>query len=213
LDDIFATMSSKSYIVGIAGGSGSGKTTFLNALFGAFPENRLALVSQDNYYKTQEEQEVDKNGWANFDLPSSIDDQRFLRDLKLLSTGRSITKMEYTFNNPALAPKQITINPAPIIIIEGLFVFHYPEINSLLDYRVYFHADEEERLRRRIQRDYSERGYPEREVRYQWENHVIPAERKWLEPYRHLADQTIDNTDHYQEDLEKLIEHFNRIDP
>lgn len=201
-------MENKSYVVGIAGGSGSGKTTFLKALFDAFEPHQLALVSQDNYYFPKEKQEVDENGWANFDLPTSIDSTRFHNDLVKLASGEDIEKLEYTFNNPTKVPARIVVPSAPVIITEGLFIFHYPEINELVDYRVYVDAEEDVRLKRRIARDDVERGYPEHEVRYQWDNHVIPAERLYLEPYRANADLLIDNTHDFQTGLQQLIKHI-----
>lgn len=204
-------MQNRSYIIGIAGGSGSGKTTFLKALFEAFEPNQLALVSQDNYYFPKEKQQVDKNGWENFDLPTSIDSERFHIDLNKLSSGEDIEKLEYTFNNESKKPTRIVVPSAPIIITEGLFIFHYPEIAKVIDYRVYFDAEVETRLNRRIARDGTERGYPENEVRYQWENHVLPAEKLYLEPYRSAADLTVNNTDNFQSELDFLTTHIQSI--
>jgi uridine kinase len=206
-------MRDRSYIVGIAGGSGSGKTTFLKALFEAFEPHQLALVSQDNYYFPKEEQAKDENGWENFDLPTSIDSKRFHNDLVKLSSGQDIEKLEYTFNNASKAPKRIVIPSAPVIITEGLFVFHYPEIAKMIDYRVYLEADEETRLNRRIARDGTERGYPENEVRYQWANHVIPAERLYLEPYQVESHLVIDNTESFDSGLDLLKQHIQSILP
>lgn len=200
-----------SYLIGIAGGSGSGKTTFLRALFDAFAPGELALVSQDNYYHPIEQQQKDDNGWHNFDLPESIDRGHFFEDITALQSGNSIEKLEYTFNNDAARPERILIEPAPVLITEGLFVFHYDEINTMLDYRVYFDADRNERLRRRIYRDDKERGYPEHEVRYQWENHVIPAEEKFLLPHKQQADLVIDNTKTFERDLDRLVSHIQSI--
>lgn len=200
----------KPYLVGIAGGSGSGKTTLLKELFERLPSEKLALVSQDNYYHPKEKQEKDENGEVNFDLPTSIDREHFHRDILTLLHGGSITKKEYTFNNPDKEPDLITIESAPIIITEGLFIFHYEEIDQILDHRVYIHAEEEIRLHRRIQRDHHERGYPEKVVRYQWDNHVAPAYRQFLEPYKLKSDLIINNDDDFRKDLDKLVDDLSR---
>src|SRR5699024_8807863 len=104
--------------------------------------------------KTREE-----NKLYNFDLPSAFDTNALYNDIKLLSEGRTITKKEYTFNNPYLKPQVLEIKASPILIIEGIFIFHYKEINSLIDHRIFIHTDEETALKRRIKRDFIERGY------------------------------------------------------
>lgn len=203
--------STRPYLVGIAGGSGSGKTTLLTELFRRMPEGSLALVSQDNYYKAQHEQEKDERGEINFDLPTSIDRDHFHADIQELLQGRSILKKEYTFNNPGKEPSLIAINPAPIVITEGLFIFHYEEIREMLDHKVYLHADEEIRLQRRISRDFEERGYPEEVVRYQWEYHVMPADRTYLQPYLKQSDVVIDNTEHFHDQIDELVQRLSTV--
>ena len=196
----------ETFIVGIAGGSGAGKTTFLRALMHHYTEGQVALVSQDNYYKPKALQSADDNGIINFDLPSSIDHEHFVKDMEDLAQGKSITKLEYNFNNPAWEPKPIVVAPAPIIVMEGLFVFHFPEIMNRLHYRVYLDADVDLRLNRRIDRDGKQRGYPEHEVRYQWENHVRPAELQFLEPYKQQCELVVLNDHSYETGLQVLVE-------
>lgn len=196
----------ETFIVGIAGGSGAGKTTFLRALMNHYTEGQVALVSQDNYYKPKALQMTDENGIINFDLPSSIDHDHFVKDMEDLAQGKSITKLEYNFNNPAWEPQPIVVAPAPVIVMEGLFVFHFPEIMSRLNYRVYLDADVDLRLTRRIDRDGKQRGYPEHEVRYQWDNHVRPAEQQFLEPYKQQCELVVLNDHRYETGLRVLVE-------
>lgn len=191
-------------LIGIAGGSGSGKTTFLRAILDAFHSDEIALVSQDNYYLPKSAQLIDENGVTNFDLPTSIDRAHFYRDMVDLVEGKPIELLEYNFNNPAIEPQKIFVQPAPIIIMEGLFVFHYEEIREKLDFMVYIDAHHESRLERRILRDAAERGYPEHEVRYQWQNHVRPAEEKYLEPYKSLCQLVVDNNHSFDDGLKSL---------
>lgn len=174
----------------------------------AFPENEISLVSQDNYYRPAEEQQRDANGWLNFDLPDSLYREDFHRDLEALSRGELVRRKEYTFNNPAVVPGMIEVRPTPIIVTEGLFVFHYDEVWHMLDYKVFLHADERIRLARRIERDARERGYPESEVRYQWENHVMPADRQYLQPFRPHCDLIVENDDHFEDGLSALVNHL-----
>lgn len=195
---------SKPFLVGIAGGSGSGKTSFLRDLLLHFPAEKIALVSQDNYYEPKHLQHIDENGMVNYDLPTSINREYFYNDMMKLVNGDSLELMEYNFNNPAAKPQKVVVQPAPIIIMEGLFIFHYEEIRKQLDYKVFIDVHHEERLQRRIRRDGEERGYPEHEVRYQWQNHVRPSEEEFLYPYINECDLVVDNTVHYREGLQML---------
>src|ERR1700710_1316240 len=112
----------KPFIIGIAGGSGSGKTFFLKCFLQHFSHDEVCLVSQDDYYfPVPPEMTAEENKLFNFDLPDTIDHQHFEDDISSLITGKSITKKEYTFNNPSLVPKILEIRSAPIIIVEGLF--------------------------------------------------------------------------------------------
>lgn len=191
----------KPYIIGVAGGSGSGKTFFLKCFLHHFTAGEVSLISQDDYYHPIADQAVDQNGWINFDLPESIDDQKLLLDLKMLITGKTITKKEYTFNVDAENARMLDIRTAPIIIVEGLFVFHYQEIASLFNMRIFLDADEEITLNRRITRDELERGYSRDMVMYQWVNHVLPAYDKYLLPYKNSCDKVIINNSHVADDI------------
>jgi len=190
------TATKRPYVVGIAGSSGSGKTFFLNCFLNHFTADEVALVSQDDYYipantKTQEE-----NKLYNFDLPTAIDRAAFYRDIELLFKGHTVYREEYTFNNPAITPRMLETKPAPVLIVEGLFIFYYGEVNALLDHRIFLHAEEEIALQRRLKRDLLERGYHEEDVRYKWVNHVMPAYRRYLLPFREQCDRIIiNNTD------------------
>lgn len=191
----------KRIIAGIAGGSGSGKTTVLRELVKLLPPGSSALVSQDNYYHPVELQQRDPNGWHNFELPEAIDHSRFVADLHSLCRGESLRRPEYTFNNPQAMPGWIEVHTAPIIIVEGLFVFHFEGLFDMFDISVFVDADPGIRLSRRIRRDFEERGYDRDSVLYQWENHVEPAYKKWLEPHREKCDFIVDNSIDYREQL------------
>jgi uridine kinase len=198
----------KPYLVGISGGSGSGKTSFLNSLKAAMPSETIAVVSQDNYYYPRHLQPVDKEGRINFDLPTSINRADFIKDMEQLASGKPLQRLEYTFNNPNKAPDLITVEPAPIIVMEGLFIFHYEEIRKRLDLKIYIDVKEEIKLTRRINRDALERGYPEESVRYQWHNHVMPSYKKFLYPYKSLMDLIVPNNENYKTGLEVLVNHL-----
>lgn len=201
-------MSFRPYIVGISGGSASGKSSFLNDIFSKMPEKSISLVSQDNYYVPKELQVKDENGKENFDLPTSIDRKAFYDDMYQLMQNKTIVIKEYNFNNEAAANNIITIEPAPIIILEGLFIFYYEEIRQVLDLSIYIDAKDEVKLERRLKRDAEERGYPEAEVLYQWHNHVLPSYYKYLRPYRDLAHVIVTNNTNYQKGLQVIVDHL-----
>jgi uridine kinase len=187
-------MPKRPFIIGIAGGSGSGKTFFLNCFLQHFTPDEVCLVSQDDYYHpvaagmTPEEIAL-----YNFDLPETIDDKQLVADINSLIAGETIFKKEYTFNNLNAVPKILEIKPAPILIIEGLFIFHFKKIAEKIDLRIFIEADEEVALRRRLKRDLIERGYSEDDVMYRWVNHVMPAYNEFLLPYRDECHQIVIN--------------------
>jgi uridine kinase len=189
------------FLIGIAGGSGSGKTTFLRAIFERFGTDQIALISQDNYYLSKEHQAIDDNGWVNFDLPTAIDRAAFSRDIGRLMQGETLEYHEYTFNNSDAKSSKVFVKPAPVIIMEGLFVFHYSEIFERLHYKVYVDAHYQTRLERRIRRDAVERGIDEPAVRYQWDNHVRPSEQQFLEPFKDRCHLVIDNNHNFDDGL------------
>lgn len=200
-----------SYIIGITGGSASGKTTFLNKLLTRFSDKEVCLLSQDNYYKDIEYQKIDENGVVNFDLPECIDEKSFARDISLLRSGKNVTRKEYTFNNKDIEPKNLLFKPSPIILVEGIFVFYHPQIFDQLDLKIFVDAKEHVKLQRRIERDKTERGYGVDSVLYRYTHHVAPTYEKYIEPYKHKADIVIPNNKSLDKALQVIISHIKTI--
>lgn len=196
----------KPFIIGIAGGSGSGKTFFLNCFLHHFKQDEVTLVSQDDYYIPAGDMSQEENKLYNFDLPSTIDSQQFLKDIKQLLAGEVVYKKEYNFNNPLAVVKILEIKSAPVIIVEGLFILHFKEIAALLDLQIFVDADESIALDRRIKRDGLERGYPEEDVIFKWHNHVAPAYKKYLLPYKDKCDQLVMNNTNDPEEIVEITE-------
>ncbi|MBR9921725.1 MAG: uridine kinase [Bacteroidetes bacterium] len=192
------------YLIGITGGSGSGKTSLIRDLHERFGKSDLCIVSQDDYYRPREEQILDPKGIRNFDLPGSIDHQAFLKDIKRLLKGETITRQEYTFNNEKAKPGVVTFEPAPVIILEGLFVFYLEDICDLLNLKIFVHAKENLKVIRRIKRDQIERNYPLEDVLYRYEQHVLPTFEQYILPFREDADIVINNNHSYNAALEML---------
>jgi len=181
------------FIIGITGGSGSGKTRFLNGLLSKFSEQEVCLISQDNYYKPRDMQPVDIKGVKNFDLPESIDFEAYKSDILSLKNGEIVTRTEYTFNNPTAHPKTIELVPAPVVVVEGIFVLYYRPIAEILDMKLYIDAKDYIKLIRRIVRDDKERGYDLDDVLYRYEHHVMPTYQKHIKPFKSEADVIIPN--------------------
>ncbi|WP_375437596.1 uridine kinase [uncultured Hymenobacter sp.] len=193
------------FIVGITGGSASGKTTFLRRLLASFSEEEICLISQDNYYHPRESQQVDAQGVTNFDLPSSIDSAAYASDVLRISQGLQVRRPEYTFNNPSAKPRELVFQPSPIVVVEGIFVFYFEEVAKLLDLKVYIDAEEHVKLQRRIVRDRDERGYDLEDVLYRYTNHVAPTYEKYIRPFKQDADIVIPNNRHFDRGLEVLV--------
>ena len=193
------------YTIGITGGSGSGKTFFIKELASHFRPEEICLISQDHYYKPLDVQFTDEQGVQNFDLPSSIDKDSLAADISMLKSGQSIVKKEYTFNNPKAAAKELKFTPAPILIVEGLFVQYFPDIVKELDLKIFIEARDYVKLTRRIRRDNEERGYDLNDVLYRYQNHVMPIYDSLIEPLKHQADLIIPNNNHFEHALHVLV--------
>ena len=192
------------YTIGITGGSGSGKTFFINSLASRFNAGEICTISQDHYYKPIALQQSDAGGIENFDLPSAIEREKFHQDIVRLKKGESLLIPEYTFNNPKASPKMLEFHPAPILIIEGLFVQYFDEIAAELDLKIFIEAKDYIKLSRRIRRDNDERGYDVHDVLYRFQNHVMPVYDSLIKPLKHHTDLIIPNNHHFEKALDIL---------
>lgn len=193
-------------IIGICGGSGSGKTTLLKRLAAHFEHMKPTVFSMDNYYLPIEEQLLDQNGQVNFDLPTALDERQLISDLRRLKNGEAIEVKEYHFNAPPGKNVLITLEPSPVIIVEGLFLFHYKEVREMLDFTVFMDVDPQTQLDRRLYRDQETRGYSREAILYQWEHHVIPCFEQFLMPYEDIADFHFKNDNQADQEFDRLLE-------
>jgi len=201
-------MDYKPYLVGIAGGSASGKSRFLRQLAQKLGSS-VSILSLDDFYKPIEEQEKDENGVVNFDLPNSINKVFFLKCLESLKNGEDLALKEYHFNNPNTSAIRIkTIQYKPVILIEGLFIFYFKEVFEELDIKIFIQADDQIRFARRIARDTSERGITPEMVTYQWYNHVKPAYETYLKPFKDKVDLVVNNNKSFDKALRILHLHL-----
>jgi len=189
-------------VIGISGGSGSGKTCFVRDLNKAFDSAEIVVISMDNYYRPRDQQNVDEEGYRNFDLPGSLDSEAFVLDLKKMIAGEVVEKTEYVFNNAEKESSTLTFTSAPVIVVEGLFIFHYQEVKDLLDYKLFLDAGDDQKVMRRIKRDGIERNYPLEDVLYRYNSHVKPSYLRYIAPYKREADLVVNNFNQYTSGLE-----------
>ena len=196
------------FIIGITGGSASGKTLFLSRLMEQFRTDDICLLSQDNYYRPIEHQTKDHNGIENFDLPGAIDDQAFAADIERLRNGEVVSRVEYTFNNTEKVPDMLHFHPRKILVVEGIFVFHFPEVAQLLDLKIFIDARDKIKLKRRIKRDNEERGYDLQDVMYRWKYHVKPTYEEFIRPHQRSCDIVIPNNQHFEKGLDVIVSYL-----
>jgi uridine kinase len=202
---------SRPYLVGITGGSASGKTRFLKELGTIFNKNEVCFLSQDNYYRSNENHVKDENGHINYDLPTCIDLDAFRNDILKLCKHELVKRREYRFQHQEQRGNWLEFCSAPIIIAEGLFIFYEKDIFKQFDLKIFIDASEEVQLKRRIKRDTTERNISHEFVLYQWENHVKPAFEQYLLPYKDKADIVINNNEHFNNSLKVIEDHFRSI--
>jgi uridine kinase len=183
----------KPYIIGICGGTASGKTYFLERLQEQLPEHAATFISLDNYYRPQEEQPIDENGIPNYDTPASINWQQVEDTLDRLGRGETVRMKKYNFNNPMTPEQWLELKPSAVWVIEGLFSMQQPSIRERLDISLFIDTEEHLKIFRRIERDHNERGYDLKDVSYRYLHHAIPAYKEYVLPYRALAHIVIPN--------------------
>jgi uridine kinase len=175
-------------IIGVAGGSGSGKTTIAKNLVKAFRSEDAVLVEQDAYYKELKDLSIQEKSNVNFDHPNSIEFSLLESDLKNLLKNQHIKRPIYDFKTHSRKKETVIINPSKIIIVEGILLFAIPEIRDMFDVKIFVDTDADEMLLRRIERDITERGRTFKSVRDQYLNTVKPMYLEFCEPSKRYAD-------------------------
>jgi len=195
-------------IIALTGGSGSGKSTILSEIRDYFGDD-VTILSLDDYYRPITEIPVDDKGETNFDLPEAIIYDDLVRDIYALQRGETVEIDTYTFNRDMMKSECVIKTPSPCLIVEGLFALHDSRVRKMTDIKVFISASVETRLNRRKYRDLTIRGYNNREVQYQWDNHVRPSDIEFIQPWKDKCDIVIDNEDNWQEGVANLIRKMN----
>ncbi|GAA3783133.1 MULTISPECIES: uridine kinase [Corallibacter] len=180
-------------IIGIAGGTGCGKTTVVNQILDQLPEGEVGVISQDSYYKDTSHLSFDERVKINFDHPRSIDFELIETHLKALKKGETIQQPVYSFVKHNRTGDTILTHPRKVMIVEGILILSHPEIRDLFDIKIFVHADSDERLIRRLKRDISERGRDLDEVLSRYQNTLKPMHQQFIEPMKEYADIIIPN--------------------
>ncbi len=175
-------------ILGVAGGTGSGKTTVAQAILNAVGRERLAFIAQDSYYRQIEWRSPEHQAVHNFDHPSSIDTELLVAHLKSLKRGEAIDAPVYDFVNHQRSSRTERIEPRPVVLAEGILLYSEPEVRELLDFKIYVDTDADVRLKRRILRDIKERGRDLEDVLRQYMETVRPMHLEFVEPSKRWAD-------------------------
>jgi uridine kinase len=175
-------------LIGIAGGSGSGKTLVAKRIFDELGSDKVIIIQQDSYYKDLSHLTLEERKKQNFDHPDAFDDQFLISQLRALLTGKSVDQPVYDYNIHSRKKETKRIGEHVIIVLEGILILHDPELRSLMDIKIYVDTDADVRLIRRIRRDVTERGRSLDSILNQYENSVRPMQLQFVEPTKRYAD-------------------------
>ena len=193
-------------IIGVFGGTGSGKTTIVNQILSKFASGEMHVISQDAYYKDNSEISYEERCLLNYDHPNSIDFELLYTHLKDLKKGFSISQPVYDFKIHNRTKKTVKISPKKVIILEGILIMNYPKLRSILDLKVYIDANSDIRMERRVNRDISERGRTPKEVINRYITMLIPMHKKFISPMKLHADMVVENHKNTPPNIESLLQ-------
>lgn len=193
------------YLIGVAGGSGSGKTFFARALRNRLGADRCEIVYQDNFYIDQSHRFDHDGGSVNFDHPESIDFPLLAERLALLKQGAPIEIPVYDFSTHKRRVETWPVQPLPVVIVDGILIFHDEPVRLLFDELLFFDTDETLRFQRRLDRDVRERGRTPEGVREQFARQVKPMHDRFVEPSKVHAHAIIRDRDAYESALEAAV--------
>lgn len=180
-------------ILGIAGGTGCGKTTVVNQIVEQLPENEVGVISQDSYYNDLSHMSREERAKINFDHPNSIDFNLLIEHIDQLREGKTVDTPIYSFVEETRMKETIPTPPRKVMIVEGILVLSNPKLRDLFDIKIFVHADSDERLIRRLQRDTQERGHDLNKVLTRYQTAVKPMHLQFIEPSKEFADIIIPN--------------------
>lgn len=178
----------KPILLGITGGTGSGKSTIADELYSSFPKDSIAMIQQDMYYKDQSHLTMEERTKTNYDHPKAFDTDLLIEHLKSLIDGKAIDKPIYNFAEHNRSKETVRVEPRDIIIVEGILILEDERVRDLLDIKVYVDTDADLRILRRLVRDINERGRTVDSVIDQYISVVRPMHLQFIEPSKRYAD-------------------------
>lgn len=201
---------SKVMIVGVAGGSASGKTTIIEKLKKEFKEE-IEVLCHDYYYKSNDDISMEERNNLNYDHPNSFETDRMINDIKKLKSGEEIYRPEYDYTIHTRSKKEYLVKPQPVIIIDGFLILENKELRDLMDVKIFVDTDADERLMRRILRDLSERARTIDSILTQYRETVKPMHEEFVEPSKKYADIIIPRGGENIIAIDMLVKHINSI--
>jgi uridine kinase len=180
-------------IIGIAGGTGSGKTTVVHQIMNELPHTEVGIISQDSYYKANNSMSYEERSLINFDHPRAIDFDLLVQHLKELKAGNNVEQPVYSFVVHNRTDDTVLTHPRKVMIVEGILILTHPDLRDLFDIKIFVHADSDERLIRRLKRDIAERGRDMDEVLSRYQTTLKPMHQQFIEPTKAFADIIIPN--------------------
>ncbi len=180
-------------IIGIAGGTGSGKTTVVNQIINELPADEVCVISQDSYYKETTDLSYEERTKINFDHPKAIDFDLLVAHVNNLKQNIIIEQPVYSFVTHNRIKDTLKTHPRKVVIFEGILIFNSSRLRNLFDIKIFVHADADERLIRRVRRDIEERGRDINEVLSRYQNTLKPMHQQFIEPTKNYADIIIPN--------------------
>lgn len=195
-------------VIGIAGGTASGKTTIVNKLKDFFGDD-VELISHDSYYKAHDDMPYEERAKLNYDHPSSFDTDRMIDDIKALKMGETVYIPVYDFSIHNRTDKTVKVEPKRVIMIEGILIFENKELRDLMDIKIFVDTDADERLMRRIIRDMKYRGRTIESIITQYQTTVKPMHEEFVEPSKKYADIIIPRGGENKAAMEILKGHLN----
>ena len=195
-------------VIGIAGGTASGKTTIVNKLKDFFGDD-VELISHDSYYKAHDDIPYEERAKLNYDHPSSFDTDRMIDDIKALKRGETVYIPVYDFSIHNRTDKTVKVEPKRVIMIEGILIFENKELRDLMDIKIFVDTDADERLMRRIIRDMKYRGRTIESIITQYQTTVKPMHEEFVEPSKKYADIIIPRGGENKAAMEILKGHLN----
>ncbi len=175
-------------IIGIAGGTGSGKTTVVRKIMEQLPKGEVAILPQDSYYKDSRHLPLKERQKINFDHPNAIEWELLIQHITQLRAGCPVEMPQYSYLTCTRSDETVTIQPRDVIIVEGILILGNSELRDLMDLKVFVHADADDRLSRVIQRDIMERGRTVDQVLERYDETVKPSHLQFIEPTKRYAD-------------------------